>query len=64
MSTRGSAQILLVDDALRCYPHGCFHISTDSTYIKPERRQLPETKSRADVDRGLDIGADMKTEMV
>jgi len=27
--------------------HGCFHIGT---YIKPERRHLPETKSRADVD--------------
>jgi len=30
-------------------------------YIKPERRHQSETKSRADVDRGLDIGADMKT---
>ena len=29
--------------------------------IKPERRHQPETKSRADVDRGLDIGADMNT---
>jgi len=38
--------------------HGCFHIGT---YIKPERRYLPEKKSRAGVDRGLDIGADMKT---
>ena len=26
-----------------------------------ERRQLPEAKLRAVVDRGLDIGADMKT---
>ena len=41
--------------------HGCFHIGT---YIKPYRGQLPGTKSRADVDRGLDIGADMKTAML
>ena len=38
--------------------HGYFHIGT---YIKRERGHLPETKSRADVDRGLDKGADMKT---
>jgi len=38
--------------------HGCFRIGI---YIKPERQHLPETKSRANVDRGLDIDADMKT---
>jgi len=33
---------------LKVIIHGCFHIGT---YIKPEH--LPQTKSRADVDRGL-----------
>jgi len=32
-----------------------------ATYIKHKHRQLPKTKSASDVDRGLDIGADMKT---
>ena len=32
-----------------------------AVFILAPISSLPETKSRADVDRGLDIGADMKT---
>jgi len=35
-----------------------FHIGP---FVKPERRQLPEAKARAVIDRGLDMQADMKT---
>jgi len=37
----------------RATSHDCFHIG--------ELRQQTKTKSRAVIDRGLDMGADMKT---